>query len=355
MYSIKTIVSVTFPICVLLACNEKKEVPKTDFVIADGQMPHMAKDKAGNLHLVYGVGDSIMFTYSSDKGNSFASPSVITVLPDLFSFATRGPQISVMDKGVVVTACTSKGNIYSYYKEKEGWKQGARINDIDTVAKEGLMALSADGENAFAVWLDIRNNNGKGQRVFGAKSGDGGRTWSKNILVYASPDKTVCECCKPSVAMQGKNVYVMFRNWLNGNRDLYVIQSSDGGASFRQGQKLGTDSWKLDGCPMDGGGLAINKNGEVQTVWKREADIYTTMPGIPEKKIGEGRGCTIETVDNKNVYAWTENGEVVLMKPQGLKEVIGEGTQPVLKALDDNHVMCIWEKDKQLHGSVLEL
>ena len=106
---------------------------------------------------------------------------------------------------------------------------------------------------------------------------------------------------------------------------------------------------------MDDGGLAVNENGAVQTVWKRQGNIYAVMPGIPEKKIGEGRGCTIETVGNKNVYAWTENGEVVLMKPQGLKEVIGEGTQPVLKALDDNHVMCIWEKDKQLHGSVLEL
>lgn len=53
------------------------------------------------------------------------------------------------------------------------------------------MAFSADGNNAFAVWLDIRNDNGKGQRIFGAQSSDGGVTWSKNILVYASPDNTV--------------------------------------------------------------------------------------------------------------------------------------------------------------------
>jgi len=355
MYSIKTIVSVTFLICVLLACNEKKAVPKTDFVIADGQMPNMAKDKAGNIHLVYGVGDSIMYTYSLDKGNSFASPSVIAVLPDLFSFATRGPQISAIGKGIIVTACTSEGNIYSYRKEKEGWKQGTRINDIDTVAKEGLMALSANGENAFAVWLDIRNNGGKGQRIFGAKSSDGGRSWSKNILVYASPDKTVCECCKPSIVMQGNNVSVMFRNWLNGNRDLYIIQSSNNGATFGQAQKLGTGNWKLDGCPMDGGGLAINENGTIQTVWKREAKIYAAMPGMPEKEIGEGRGCTIETVNNKNVYAWTESGEVAFVKSEGQKEVIGKGSQPVLKALDNNHVICVWENEKQIHASVLEL
>jgi hypothetical protein len=46
-------------------------------------------------------------------------------------------------------------------------------------------------------------------------------------MIYTSPDSTVCECCKPNVAMKGNNVYVMFRNWLHGNRDLYLIQSSD--------------------------------------------------------------------------------------------------------------------------------
>lgn len=342
-----------FVLCILFACNEKKAVTKTDFVIASGQMPNIAKDKAGHLHLAYGMGDSIMYTYSSDKSNSFSSPSVIAILPDLFSFVSRGPQISATDKGVIVTACTSEGNIYSYYKDNEGWKQGARINDVDTVAKEGLMALSADGENAFAVWLDLRET--KRNKIYGANSSDGGKTWSKNVMIYTSPDTSVCECCKPSVAMHGDNVYVMFRNWLNGNRDLYVIHSSDGGTSFGQAQKLGTGSWKLNGCPMDGGGLTIHKNGEVQTVWKREAGIYTAMPGLPEKKIGEGRGCTLETVNNKNVYAWTENGNVVFMKAEGQKEVIGKGSQPVLKALNDDRVLCVWEKDKQLHASVLEL
>lgn len=356
MYNIiRTTFFITFTLFMLAACNEKKATPKTDFVIAKGQMPNIAKDKEGNLHLVYGIGDSIMYTYSSDKGNSFGIPSLIAVLPKLFSFATRGPQISANNNGVIITVCTSTGNIYSYYKEKENWKQGGRVNDADTAAKEGLMALSANGENAFAIWLDIRNNDGKGQRIFGAKSTDGGRSWSKNILVYASPDKTVCECCKPSVVMQGNNVSVMFRNWLNGNRDLYVIQSSNHGATFGHAQKLGTGNWKLDGCPMDGGGLAIDEDGEIQTVWKREAKIYAAMPGMPEKEIGEGRGCAIETVNNKNVYAWTESGEVVFLKPEGQKEVIGKGSQPVLKALDSNHVICVWENEKQIHASVLEL
>jgi Neuraminidase (sialidase) len=110
---------------------------------------------------------------------------------------------------------------------------------MDTVAKENLMALSADGQNAFAVWLDLRDKHNK---IFGAKSSDGGKTWGKNIMIYASPDTTVCECCKPSVVIKGNNVYGLFRNWLNGNRDLHIIQSTDGGLNFGQAQKLGTGS-----------------------------------------------------------------------------------------------------------------
>lgn len=328
---------------------------KNEITIANGQMPNIVKDKTGTLHLVYGTGDSIMYTSSTDKGNSFTQPSLVATVPRLFSFAMRGPQIAVNEKGVMITACSSNGNIFSYYRENGTWKQGARVNDADTVAKEGLMALSADNENAFAVWLDIRNNGGKGQRLFGAVSSDGGRTWSKNRLVYASPDKSVCECCKPSAIMQGNNVTVMFRNWLNGNRDLYLIQSNDGGASFGEAKKLGTGSWKLNGCPMDGGGLAINNDGAIQTIWRRESKIYAATPNMPEKEMGEGRGCTMATVNNSNVYAWVENGEVVVVNAAGHKQHLGKGIQPVLKAVDNEHIVCVWENEKQIHATVVEL
>jgi len=353
MYSSLKISLLTIILFAFISCKERQAIAKPDFVIGNGQVPDIAKDKSGTIHVAYGIGDSIMYTASSDNGQSFSLPSVVAVLPDLFSFAMRGPQIAVNNSGIIITACTSNGNIFSYYKDKQNWKQGARVNDVDTVAKEGLMALGADGENAFAVWLDLRGN--RRNKIYGAESNDGGKSWSKNIMVYTSPDTGVCPCCKPSVVMKGKIVYVMFRNWLQGNRDLYLIESDNNGKSFSAAQKLGTGSWKLNACPMDGGGFALNKNGKVQTVWKREGNIFTAMPGVPEVKIGEGRNCTISAVNNINMYAWTDNEKVICMKAGGEKKVIGNGSLPVLKALDDEHAICIWEKDKQLHASVVAL
>ncbi len=330
------------------------EKPDKDLIVAKGKMPQVTTDKKNNVHIVYGTGDSIMYLSSMNKGKSFTSPSLIAVLPGLFASAMRGPQIAATDNGVIVTACTKKGNIYSYKQQGlNKWTKAMKVNDADEAAKEALMGLSADGLNVFAVWLAVKNP--KGQNVYGAKSVDGGKTWSKNLLVYASPDNTVCECCKPSVVVKGNDVYVMFRNWLNGNRDLYVTKSGNGGKSFENAQKLGIGNWKLNGCPMDGGGLAINNSGIPQTVWRREGKIYASTIGSTEKEIGEGRGCTMETVNNKNVYAWTENGEVVLINPQGQKKVLGKGSQPIVKTLNNDHVICVWEKEKDIHASVLEL
>ena len=215
----KNILIVILFIYTLTACSEKKTQVKNDTIAANGQMPDVTIDKRNTVHLVYGSGDSILYCYSTNNANTFSKPSLIAVLPHVYTFAMRGPQIAAAGNGIIVTACTSLGDIYSFYKEDgSGWIRGKRVNDADTTAKEGLMALSADGDNVFAAWLDLRGN--KHNKIYGAKSGDGGKTWSKNIIVYTSPDSSVCECCKPSVIVKGNNVYVMFRNWLQGNRDL---------------------------------------------------------------------------------------------------------------------------------------
>ena len=336
----------------LLAC--KDDAPGIEgSVIASGQMPGVVLDHSGTVHLVYGKGDSIMYSYSSDEGKTFSSPGLVDVVPKLAASHTRGPQIAATANGLAITACNNPGDIFSFTKDQSGqWSRTSRVNDVDTTAKENLIALSSDGNNAFAIWLDLRDKHNK---IFGAKSVDGGKSWSKNIMVYASPDTTVCECCKPSVAVKGNNVYVMFRNWLNGNRDLYLVKSSDGGNTFGQAQKLGSGSWALNGCPMDGGGLAIDRNGNLETVWNRKGVIYACEPGKEETELGKGKNCTIESVNGKNVYAWVEDGDVVIRNPQGMKKNLGRGQLPVIKAVNNEHIICIWENEKQIHKAILEL
>ena len=319
-------------------------------IIAKGQMPNVIRDKSGTLHIVYGTGDSIMYLTSSDGAKKFSNPVLISKIRGLAASHTRGPQIAVNQNELVLTACNDLGDIFSFVMSQSGnWLATGRVNDVDTVAKENLMSLSSEGSNTYAVWLDLRDGQNK---IFAARSSDGGRTWSKNKMIYTSPGKTVCECCKPSVAVDGSKLYIMFRNSIDGNRDMYLIRSDDYGNSFGAAQKLGMGSWALNGCPMDGGGIVVN-NGIPQTVWNRKSVIYAAEPGKEEKEIGKGRNCTIESVNGENIYAWVENGEIVVLKPGGVKLNLGKGLQPALKAVDSNTVICIWENEKQIHRALV--
>lgn len=340
----------------ILFIKSAKTSESADYeIMGPGQMPAVTSGKSGIIHLVYGIGDSLLFRSSPDKGRSFSSLELITILPGLNASATRGPQIVSTKESLSVVASTNAGNIYSFVKNSSGkWFRGARLNDVDSVDLEGFVSLAGDGgSNLFAVWLDLRKN--RRNKIYGARSADGGMTWSKNIMVYTSPDSTVCECCKPNVALKGKNVYVMFRNWLKGNRDLYLIQSSDLGHTFGTANKIGMQSWALNGCPMDGGSLVVNNEGNAQTIWNRKGVIYACEPGKEEKALGEGRSCTMETVNGKNVYAWIENKKVVVLNSIGEKKNLGPGQLPVLKAVSKNEVLCVWENDKQIQYEIVRL
>jgi hypothetical protein len=345
-----TLILTVFTLLVGKAQNKDAE---KDLTIATGGMPNLIIDKQGRANIVYGSGDSIMYIWSDNRGTAYAAPALVSVLRGLAAASMRGPQIASTSNGLLITACNKSGDIFSFIRQGEGkWVKTARINYQANVAREQFMALSAEGLNSFIVWLDLRNGH---NQIYGAKSKDGGLTWSKNIQVYASPDLSVCECCKPSVAIRGTQVYVMFRNWLKGNRDLYWIQSTDGGNRFGEAKKLGTGSWALNGCPMDGGGLVINDQGALETVWRRKSTIYACSPGQPEQPLGEGKSCTIESVNGKNVYAWVENGDIVILKPLKMPAVIGRGSMPVIKAVSNNQFICVWQNEKKIHSEMINL
>ncbi|MEP6949911.1 MAG: exo-alpha-sialidase [Ginsengibacter sp.] len=352
----KGLIIIFFSLLLFVACKQQHQSNHTGVIlIANGRMPSITKDGMEVIHIVYGTGDSIMYTSSNNKGISFSSPELIDSLKGLVAYATRGPQIAATRGGVAIIAVNKSGDIFSYVKDQTNrWIKTQRVNDADTIDKEGFLGLSSDNENnLFAIWTDLRNDHRN--KIFGARSMDGGKSWQKNILVYASPDHNICECCKPSVVMKKNNVFVMFRNFLDGNRDLYMIQSANKGETFGKAQKLGKGSWALNGCPMDGGSLALNDKGSVQTVWRRQSKIYSCEPGGEEKIIGEGRGCGIETIGNKNIYAWSENGNIICLLPDGSTRTIGVGSLPLLKSVSGNEVIFIWANDTRIESYVLHL
>jgi len=306
------------------------------------------------VHLVFASGDSILYCLSVDKGNLFSVPSLVGRLPKLSVGGGRGPQIVSAKGQLIIAAADAEGNIYTFIiKQKNGfWERGKTINDIPDIAKEGFVSLASNTKGElYAVWLDLRDD--KMNKVVGARSIDGGKSWSKNRIIYKSPDSTVCECCKPSVEMYDQQVVVMFRNWLHGNRDLHIIQSQDGGIHFDQAQKLGEGSWKLNACPMDGGDLVVDKDLTIHTVWQRQGNIFSCEVGKKEKMIVEGKQGVVAGNTGNRFIAYVNKGNIFCQKPDGNKIELGKGSYPELITTDSNTALCAWGSGGKINYIVL--
>ena len=196
------------------------------------------------------------------------------------------------------------------------WGYPIAVNDQPDTAREGLhaMAASIKGELTCA-WLDLATDK---TEVYSATSTDGGKNWSKNVLVYRSPSGSVCECCHPSVAYsQDGKVHVMWRNSLAGKRDMYCAVSSDGGNTFGKAQKLGSGSWSLDHCPMDGGSISVLADGTTASVWQRDKTVYLFGSGSSkEVQLGSGEQPWLAASAKGPVEVWLRKRGAALMLRQ---------------------------------------
>ncbi len=141
----------------------------------------------------------------------------------------------------------------------------------------------------------------------------------------------------------------MWRNALAGSRDLYLTRSVDG-VHFNHPQKLGEGTWKIDACPMDGGGLALD-HGQIVTAWRRGTDIFVDRPGAPETRLGEGKDVAI-TAGTKGTYVVFASSRGIEMLSPGAKtpvKISNEGGFPVLASLPDGSALVAWEQKNAIH------
>lgn len=323
------------------------------------KQPQAAVASDGSVHMVYGVGNAVFHSRSTDGAKSFSPPKEAFRVPNMSLGKRRGPRIAVAGESVVVTAIGGEqgkgrdGDLLAWHSSDAGltWEGPAKVNDVEGSAREGLhgMAAGADG-TVWCVWLDLRN---KGTEIHAAKSTDNGATWEPNVRVYRSPDGSVCQCCHPSVVVSGQDVYVLFRNLIAGNRDMYVAASKDGGAKFAPARKLGQGAWKLNACPMDGGMIAPDAKGSLITVWRRNGEIYASNgAGGKERMLGRGEQPWVTSSADGPVILWTSGREGELWlntaaarQPQKLAS-LARDPMVTSAVTGDGPVVACWESSR---------
>jgi hypothetical protein len=320
--------------------------------------------------VTFGADNSIYFASSRDRGQTFSTPVKVAEAPKLSLGRHRGPRIAITPAAIVISAVVAdaappaqsaagphkhvtpeSGDLKAWRSTDGGktWSAGVAINDVPAAAREGLHSMAAGANGLlFATWLDLRS---KGTRLYGATSKDAGATWSKNVLVYESASGTICQCCHPTAIIDSKGeIHVMWRNALEGNRDMYVAHSEDGGASFGPGQKLGMGSWRLEACPMDGGGLAMDTDGKLASIWRRENEVYVAQEGAPEKKIESGKDAAIAAGPGGWYAVWNSSGAVHAQSPGSSQPIVlaEQGAFPQVIAVPSGPVLAAWEDKGQI-------
>jgi hypothetical protein len=306
------------------------------------------------VHLVYGIGDEVYHCRSAD-GGAFAAAKAAFRVPNMSLGMRRGPRVAAAKNAIVVSAIGGAqgkgrdGDLMAWRSTDNGasWQGPSRVNDVPASAREGLHAMTAGTDGAiWCVWLDLRI---KGTQLYAARSDDGGASWSKNMLVYRSPGGSICECCHPSIATQGEQVHVLFRNSIAGNRDMYLVTSLDG-QHFAPARQLGTEHWELNACPMDGGMLAVDSDGSVSTVWRRGGLVYATRKDRAEEiLLGRGEQPWLASTGTDSVAVWTgkREGELFMTPLSAIepRRITSVARDPVIasSATGQGRLLLCWE------------
>jgi hypothetical protein len=143
----------------------------------------------------------------------------------------------------------------------------------------------------------------------------------------------------------------MWRNALGGARDMYLAASRDG-VTFAAPQKLGNGTWRINACPMDGGGIAVSSS-KVVTAWRRDGDIFLAEPGRPERQLGSGKDVAV-ALSGDRIFAVWASGSKLESWTGGKADVLSEsGAFPALCGLPSGGAIAAWEESNSIRTRVL--
>ena len=244
-----------------------------------------------------GDSSNIMFSFSTDFGNSWSSAQRINhTAGDCFDSSNTvegavpcvGPNGEIYvgwsgPLGIVFDKSTD-GGLSWLAEDKEVCKSpGGWAYDIDGLWRSnGLPVTACDISSSLFrgnIYINFsdRRNGEDDVDIFIVKSSDGGNTWSEQIRVNtdAPGNKRQQFMSWMSVDPVTGNVYVLFydrRNYTNTKTDVYLARSTDGGETFRN-IKISESPFKPDADIFFGDYVGVDaRNDFAACIWTRLED-----------------------------------------------------------------------------------
>ena len=203
------------------------------------------------------------------------------------------------------------------------WGAPVTVNEGEEFGSHNFHALLAGPDGAvYASWLSsVRGVSGVWLRV----SPDGGRTWEPARAIHEAP---TCPCCRTALALSPDGaLYASWRKIYDGDvRDIAVMRSTDGGATWTAPVKPRDDGWVFPGCPHAGPSMRVDRAGVVHIAWwtgregaagvwyGRSTDGGATWAATPIDTAGKSAPAHVQLAVNDSgavVIAW-DDGKAML-------------------------------------------
>jgi uncharacterized repeat protein (TIGR02543 family) len=195
-------------------------------------------DSSGRLYAAWdeaSLGNELQVTWSDDGG------------------ATWAPYVNPAGGGVlgVIVASSPDGTVYltwwNFFSDDivfdwstDGgvtWHPDVRVNSVSGSASGGgwqipLPAMNVDPASGviYVAWPDSRNGN---QDIYLASSDDGGQSWSENVRVNDDSSSTTQYMVDLAIDGDG-TVHAAWEDKRSGDWDIYYANSTDGGQTWTQ-------------------------------------------------------------------------------------------------------------------------
>jgi hypothetical protein len=153
-------------------------------------------------------------------------------------------------------------------ESRAAWQADLRLtNDPNTSSTSfsNAWCVAASGDTVYAVWDDDRDGN---LEIYLKRSTDGGVNWGADTRLT----NNVGQSSHPSIAITGAAVQVVWRDNRDGNAEIYTKRSPDGGVSWGTDTRLSVNTSASEFPSVAVAGLAIH------VVWRdfrtNNDDIY---------------------------------------------------------------------------------
>jgi len=236
--------------------------------------PRVALDSSETVYVVWGDttggGRQVMLVRSTDLGETFNEPLNISRSPG----QAFEPEIAIDSLGVINVAWedTAPGeSVIMFSRSTDG---GQTFSDPAQVSQAGGDATEAhvrvdSSNNIHIVWV---GNTEVDPQAFYSRSTDGGASFSDPINLSNRPGRDIH---KPFLATHNGTVYVAYHEEAGSNKQVYLVRSTDGGASFSDPAQVSQASNSTGRAHSTA--MIADKRGQLHLIW-----IDTSVVGNDE-------------------------------------------------------------------------